>query len=154
LHWITSIPNVALYIQVQSLLESASILTNKSVDIKADNILIEIEDKGILDAFVDAELNSPSSRKVVNDTPVYATRQFGLPKAYGKVVLGDFGSAVRGTTQQVHDAQPDVYRCPEVMLKTEWNYPADIWNVGAMVIHSQCFDLGESRLPYTDLGSV
>lgn len=105
----------------------------KNADIKADNILIEIEDQGILKAFVDAEMKSPSPRKVVDGKPIYATRQFGLPKEYGRVVLGDFGSAVRGDKPQIHDAQPDVYRCPEVMLKTEWGYPADIWNVGAMV---------------------
>jgi hypothetical protein len=86
-----------------------------------------------LKAFVDAEMNSPSPRKLVDDKPIYATRQFGLPKEYGHAVLGDFGSAVRGDKPQIHDAQPDVYRCPEVMLKTEWGYPADIWNVGAMV---------------------
>lgn len=84
-------------------------------------------------AFVDAEMTSPSPRKVVDGKPIYATRQFGLPKEYGRVVLGDFGSAVRGDKPQIHDAQPDVYRCPEVMLKTEWGYSADIWNVGAMV---------------------
>ncbi|KAI5376195.1 hypothetical protein J4E82_005191 [Alternaria postmessia] len=102
-------------------------------DIKADNILIEIEDQDILEAFVDAEMTSPSPRKVVDGKPIYATRQFGLPKEYGRVVLGDFGSAVRGDKPQIHDAQPDVYRCPEVMLKTKWGYPADIWNVGAMI---------------------
>ncbi|CAN9369461.1 unnamed protein product [Alternaria alternata] len=102
-------------------------------DIKADNILIEIEDQDILKAFVDAEMTTPSPRKVVDGKPIYATRQFGLPKEYGRVVLGDFGSAVRGDKPQIHDAQPDVYRCPEVMLKTEWGYPADVWNVGAMI---------------------
>jgi len=95
--------------------------------------MIEIEDQGILDAFVDAELTSPSPRKIIDGNPIYASRQFGLPKEYGKVVLSDFGSAVRGDTPQVHDAQPDVYRCPEVMLGMQWSYPADIWNVGAMV---------------------
>lgn len=87
-----------------------------------------------MDSFVKAELASPSSRKLAEGgTPVYASRRFDRPKRYGLVVLGDFGSAVRGDEQQVHDAQPDVYRCPEVMLKTDWSYPADIWNVGAMV---------------------
>ncbi|KAH7085434.1 kinase domain-containing protein [Paraphoma chrysanthemicola] len=102
-------------------------------DIKADNVLIEIEDQDILKAFVDAEMTSPSPRKTVDDKPIYATRQFGLPKEYGKVVLGDFGSAVCSNEPQIHDAQTDVYRCPEVMLKTEWGCPADIWNLGTMV---------------------
>ncbi|KAF1919640.1 kinase domain-containing protein [Ampelomyces quisqualis] len=102
-------------------------------DIKADNFLIEIEDQDILKAFVDAEMTSPSPRKTVNGKPIYATRHFGLPKEYGRVVLGDFGSAVRSIKPQIHDAQPDVYRCPEVMLRTEWGCPADIWNVGTMI---------------------
>lgn len=114
-------------------LRSTYFPSNKIEDIKADNILIEIEDENILDAFVDAELAAPSPRKFIDGTPIYASRRFDLPKQYGNVVLSDFGSAVRGDQKRVHDAQPNVYRCPEVMLKTEWSYPADIWNVGAMV---------------------
>lgn len=106
---------------------------NASKDIKADNILIEIDDQDILDAFVEDELKSPSPRKIVDGAPMYASRRFDLPKNFGPVVLSDFGSAVRGDVKRNNDAQPNVYRCPEVMLKTEWSYPADIWNVGAMV---------------------
>jgi hypothetical protein len=65
--------------------------------------------------------------------PVYASRRFELPKTFGRAVLSDFGSAVRGDERRSHDAQPNVYRSPEVMLKTEWSYPVDIWNVGVMV---------------------
>lgn len=49
------------------------------------------------------------------------------------MVLSDFGTTVRGEVVQDWDAQPDVYRCPEVMLGAPWSYPADIWNLGAMV---------------------
>lgn len=48
-------------------------------------------------------------------------------------MLSDFGSAVRGDQRRNHDAQPNVYRSPEVMLKVNWSYPVDIWNVGVMV---------------------
>ncbi|KAE9371886.1 CMGC protein kinase [Stipitochalara longipes BDJ] len=102
-------------------------------DIKADNILIEIDDQDILDSFVNAELESPSPRKIVDGAPIYGSRHFDLPKTYGLVVLSDLGSAVRGDEKRTHDAQPNIYRCPEVMLNTEWSYPADIWNVGAMI---------------------
>lgn len=81
---------------------------------------------------MEAELEQPSPRKFVNGMPVYLSRKFGLPKKFGKVVLSDFGSAVRGDEIRTHDAQPDVYRSPEVMLKTTWSYPVDIWNVGVM----------------------
>jgi hypothetical protein len=53
---------------------------DKNVHIKADNILIEIEDQGILEAFVDAEMTSPSPRKVVDGKPIYATRQYGIKR--------------------------------------------------------------------------
>ncbi|EZF32053.1 CMGC/SRPK protein kinase [Trichophyton interdigitale MR816] len=102
-------------------------------DIKGDNILQEIEDKSILEEFTNAEMENPSPRKFIDGIPVYMSRRFGLPKTFGRAVLGDFGSAVRGDEKRNHDAQPNVYRSPEVMLKTDWSYPVDIWNVGVMV---------------------
>lgn len=56
-----------------------------------------------------------------------------MPKEFGEITLSDFGSAVRGDEKRVHNAQPDFYRSPEVLLKAEWSYPVDIWNVGTMV---------------------
>ncbi|PGH23419.1 CMGC/SRPK protein kinase [Polytolypa hystricis UAMH7299] len=91
-------------------------------DIKGDNILQEIEDRAILEIFTKAEMENPSPRKFINGTPTF-----------GRVILSDFGSAVRGDERRNHDAQPNVYRSPEVMLKTEWTYPVDIWNFGVMV---------------------
>ena len=81
----------------------------------------------------------PSPRKFINDAPIYASRCFTLPKQFGRAVLSDFGSAVRGDERRTDDAQPNVYRCPEVMLETEWSYPADIWNVGVMVRKAKNF---------------
>ncbi|OBT64272.1 hypothetical protein VE03_06818 [Pseudogymnoascus sp. 23342-1-I1] len=109
-------------------------------DIKGDNILQEIEDTSILDAFAKAEMDDPSPRKFINDAPVYASRRLELPRKFGNAVLSDFGSAVRGDEKRNHDAQPNVYRSPEVMLKTQWSYPVDIWNVGAVI-----WDLFEGR---------
>lgn len=108
-------------------------LTRNSLDIKSDNILQELEDKSVLESFAQAELQSPSPRKIVNGLPIYASRRFDLPKLFGRAVLSDFGSAVRGDERRNHDAQPKIYRSPEVMLKTDWSYPIDIWNVGVMV---------------------
>ena len=78
-------------------------------------------------------MRTPSPRKCVDGAPVYMSRQFGLPQDFGRIVLSDFGSTVRGDVKRNHDAQPDVYRSPEVMIKAAWSYPVDIWNVGAMV---------------------
>lgn len=109
-------------------------------DIKADNILDAIVDKRILDAFTNAELATPSARKVVNGHTIYRSRQFELLQQFGDVVLGDLGSAVKGDERRNHDAQPQVYRSPEMMLKVDWSYPVDIWNVGCMI-----WDLFEGR---------
>ncbi|AEO68037.1 uncharacterized protein THITE_2050733 [Thermothielavioides terrestris NRRL 8126] len=103
-----------------------------ATDIKADNILQEIRDKGILHAFTQAELEQPSPRKFVDGRPIYLSRRFNLPKKFGEVVLSDFGAAVRGDQKRNHDAQPNVYHSPEVMLKVDWSYPVDIWNIGVM----------------------
>ncbi|PWY95934.1 kinase domain protein [Aspergillus sclerotioniger CBS 115572] len=102
-------------------------------DISSDNILQEIEDNEILEALTRDELETPSPRKLVDGVPVYASRRFGLPRTFGRVVLSDFGSAVRGDERRNHGAQPYVYRSPEVMLKTDSSYPVDIWNVGVMI---------------------
>ncbi|GLA41091.1 hypothetical protein AnigIFM63309_008937 [Aspergillus niger] len=88
-------------------------------DIKGDNILQAIEDESLLDAFTAGEMERPSPRKLADGVPVYASRRFGLPRSFGRAVLSDFGSAVRGDESRDHDAQPAVYRSPEVMLQVE-----------------------------------
>ncbi|CAI7617682.1 unnamed protein product [Penicillium glandicola] len=102
-------------------------------DIKSDNILQELEEMSVFDRFTDTEIEHPSARKLVDNMPVYASRPFELPQKFGQAVLSDFGSAVRGDERRNHDAQPTIYRSPEVMLTTEWSYPIDIWNVGTMI---------------------
>jgi hypothetical protein len=96
-------------------------------------------DKRVLEAFAKAELVTPSARKFIDGAPIHVSRHFDRPRKYGDVVLSDFGSAVRGNVKRDHDAQPNVYRSPEVMLKVEWSYPVDIWNVGVMVCSYSAF---------------
>ncbi|RAL00839.1 kinase domain protein [Aspergillus ibericus CBS 121593] len=72
-------------------------------DISSDNILLEIEDSAILDAFTRDEMDNPSPRKLVDGMPVYASRRFDLPKTFGRAVLSDFGSAVRGDERRNHE---------------------------------------------------
>ncbi|KAF1933451.1 uncharacterized protein M421DRAFT_395449 [Didymella exigua CBS 183.55] len=103
-------------------------------DIKAAETFIELDDEEVLDGFVEGEMRYPGPRKLGNRL-VYVSCMFGMPDRWGSFVPGNFGGAVEGEEMQTHDAQPDVYRYPEVMLKTEWTYPADIWNVGAMDLY-------------------
>jgi serine/threonine-protein kinase SRPK3 len=107
-------------------------------DIKPANILQTIADTSVFEAYTKAELEGPVPRKYVqlddgSMTTVYGSRLIRKPSSWGYPVLGDFGSAVDGNKKHTFDAQPSIYRCPEVMLRAEWGYPADIWNVGAMV---------------------
>lgn len=103
------------------------------LDIKADNILQDVEDKSIFEYFVTAELENPSPLEFIDGSPVYMSRRLNLPRAFGEPVLGDFGSAVHGDINHTGNAQPLVYRSPEVMLKMPWSYPVDVWNLGCMV---------------------
>jgi serine/threonine-protein kinase SRPK3 len=92
-------------------------------------------------------MEHPLPRKFVNGVPVYASRRFELPRTFGKPQGSPecFGSAVRGDERRNHDAQPNVYKSPEVMLEAEWSYPVDIWNVRVMV----CFDFISLTRPHT-----
>ena len=51
----------------------------------------------------------------------------------GRLVLGDFGTAVKGDQVRMAGAQPEVFRSLEVMLKVKWAYAMDIWNVGCIM---------------------
>ena len=87
----------------------------------------------MLEQFVQDELEHPSPRKNIEGRIIYLSRSFGIPKKFGQLVLSDLGEAVNGESQRHHNAQPDVHRSPEVMLKADWSYAVDIWNVGTMV---------------------
>ncbi|KAI9747446.1 MAG: hypothetical protein M1835_002107, partial [Candelina submexicana] len=94
-----------------------------------------IEDKSIIQKFVEAEQERPSPRKEVQGYIVYASRAFDPPsgKSIGEPLLSDFGSAVSGDVEHDEDVQPNVYRAPEVCLKAPWSYSIDIWNVGCLI---------------------
>jgi serine/threonine-protein kinase SRPK3 len=80
------------------------------IDIKADNVLQQIEDQTILDDFTTGEMEHPSPRKTVDGMTVYASRQLGVPRCFGSAVLSDFGSAVRGDEKRNHNAGLQIYR--------------------------------------------
>ncbi|KAL8720126.1 MAG: hypothetical protein Q9225_002971 [Loekoesia sp. 1 TL-2023] len=89
----------------------------------------------LLKKFIVAEQENPSPRKEVQGYTVYTSRAFDSPsgKSIGEPLLSDFGSAVSGDVEHSENAQPNVYRAPEVCLKAPWSYSIDIWNVGCLV---------------------
>ncbi|KAJ5333044.1 protein kinase domain protein [Penicillium brevicompactum] len=102
-------------------------------DIKPDNIMQELNDTSVLEKFVQDEVKKPSPRKITGDRIIYLSRLLDPPKQFGRALLCDFGSAVQGEEERNHNAQPEIYRSPEVMLMANWSYPADIWNLGVMI---------------------
>ncbi|KAJ5297956.1 CMGC/SRPK protein kinase variant 3 [Penicillium antarcticum] len=75
----------------------------------------------------------PSPGKFANGRTVYLSRQFKIANVIEKLLLCDFGSAIRGDDSRNHFAQPDIFRLPEVILVVEWNYHIDHWNLGVLV---------------------
>ena len=110
-----------------------TMLTHHGVDVKADNIMLGIEDDSVLTAFEEQEMRDPSPRKLVDGRTIYLTRELQISKGWGAPVLCDFGSAVLGNTEHMEDIQPNIYRAPEVILEAPWSYQVDIWNTGCMV---------------------
>ncbi|KAK3372134.1 kinase domain-containing protein [Podospora didyma] len=88
-------------------------------DIKLDNILFKLpKQEGtatrVLDEFAQNEMKSPSPGKIVNGMPVYRTRLLGAVRDTGRTVLSDLGAAVPGDVKRTEQAQPDIYRAPEI----------------------------------------
>lgn len=102
-------------------------------DIKADNIMLGIDDDSVFDDFEQGELQNPCPRKEVDGRTIYVSRKLRMPKEWGAPVLCDFGSAMPGDVEHLEDIQPDIYRAPEVILEAPWTYSVDTWNVGCMV---------------------
>ena len=68
---------------------------------------------------------------MLKDRTIYKT--LGLIPRGGLPVLADFGEARLSDKEHHDDIMPNVYRAPEVILRSSWGYKVDIWNV-AMVV--------------------
>lgn len=104
---------------------------------KADNLILTVEDPTMLERFEEAEINEPGPRKPVDQSrTIYKSRHLPKPKGdkYGLPILCDFGEARIGQTQGSGPfVQPHIYRAPEVIFEMPWGPPIDIWNLGGLV---------------------
>ena len=105
------------------------------LDLKPDNILLGIEDDGIIKELIDEERKHPSPAEVYADRSIYPHRNFGcLRGPPGRPKIADFGLAVSSSSGTFnHPIQPDLFQAPEAILRAGWSYSADIWNLGVMV---------------------
>ncbi|KKA29357.1 hypothetical protein TD95_001956, partial [Thielaviopsis punctulata] len=107
-------------------------------DLKTDNLMLTIEDGGMLSDFVRDETAQPSRRREGQDgRGIYRSRGFRPPRpgmGFGTPVLCDFGESRIGTVQSPErGVQPMVYRAPEVIFEMAWGCAADIWNLAGLV---------------------
>ncbi|TAQ91348.1 hypothetical protein B7494_g365 [Chlorociboria aeruginascens] len=108
-------------------------------DLKLENILVNFEDESVLEAFVQAQTETPMLQKERNGYCIYQSHnQFGpLRVQLGPIVpiIADFGHAqwIDDSKPQINPIQPDYYRAPEVLLGAGWGSSADIWNLGVML---------------------
>ncbi|KAF8076835.1 putative CDK4/6 [Lyophyllum atratum] len=107
-------------------------------DLQARNILLRIEDQTVLKEGEEAEIETPSSRKIIGQTVVFESKDFPkTPRRWiggrSGPVLCDFGEARTGKDSYTGLIQPAPYRAPEVFLNFPWGTSVDIWNLGCMV---------------------
>ncbi|KFZ18248.1 hypothetical protein V502_04190 [Pseudogymnoascus sp. VKM F-4520 (FW-2644)] len=107
-------------------------------DLKTDNVMLSIEDDGMLADSAKAEVDSPTPRKQVDQSrSIYKSRKFRRPdkaKGYGLPTLCDFGESRIGASQESDPfVQPHIYRAPEVMFDMPWGSAADIWNLAGLI---------------------
>lgn len=107
-------------------------------DLKTDNLMLTIEDGGMLSDYVKAEAATPSRRREGHGGHgIYRSRGFRAPRpgmGFGTPVLCDFGESRIGAVQSPERyVQPMVYRAPEVIFEMAWGCAADIWNLAGLV---------------------
>ncbi|KIX91893.1 uncharacterized protein Z520_12398 [Fonsecaea multimorphosa CBS 102226] len=101
-------------------------------DLSPNNILVGAD--AIATSKVEqAELASPSPRKVLADRTIYLS--YTMPTTYNPPVITDFGAARLGDPGQKYsgDVMPGVFRAPEIIAGIEWDSKIDIWSVGVMI---------------------
>ncbi|KAL4966768.1 kinase-like domain-containing protein [Aspergillus stella-maris] len=97
-------------------------------DLKADNIMLGIEDDSIYDKLEKIEIEDPIPRKeAAEGRLIYMSREMPRPKRVGHPVLCDFGSAIFGDNYREEFAQPNICRAPEVIISISWTY--SIWDM-------------------------
>ncbi|KAI2672753.1 hypothetical protein DTO013E5_5509 [Penicillium roqueforti] len=105
-------------------------------DLKPDNIMVQLEDHGLLSQDARDEFENPLPQKHCNDGRIiYLSRKdYGpLKKIIGLIEVVDFDLAVQGDILQDGCIQAEVYRAPEVIFDRGYTYSADIWSLGVML---------------------
>ncbi|KAL4877116.1 kinase-like domain-containing protein [Aspergillus karnatakaensis] len=122
-------------------------------DLKTDNLMLSLEDDSMLADFAMAEAETPSARKMIDESRIiYSSRKFRLPRqgtSFGLPTLCDFDEARIGATHESGPfVQPHIYRAPEIIFEMPWGAPVDIWNLAGLI-----WDLFEGEHLFKDMFS-
>ncbi|BCS19490.1 uncharacterized protein APUU_12318A [Aspergillus puulaauensis] len=104
-------------------------------DLTPDNMMMRLSNPAIASSVAETELIEPSPRKQLVDRSIYLSRnKWNIPLSdLGAPAIQGFRNAVHGGKPHSHPIQLAKYQCPEISLGMEWTYPADIWNLGAVL---------------------
>jgi serine/threonine-protein kinase SRPK3 len=102
-------------------------------DISLSNILLEQPNKRVWDDVEKSEIARPCWAVEKEGRMIYASLFLDAHIEPGAARLADFGLAVRGDHQYTHPIQPSGMEAPEVLIRSQWSYSADIWNFGVLV---------------------
>ncbi|KAI1911964.1 hypothetical protein LOZ61_003505 [Ophidiomyces ophidiicola] len=105
-------------------------------DLQLKNLLLPSPETNMLLKFENQEVKAPSARKVLEDRTIYTSSK-NFPGGSGLPLLTDFGEARCGKEHHA-DIMPNMYRAPEVILKTSWDCKVDIWSVAMIAWDIVC----------------
>ncbi|PCH05363.1 hypothetical protein PENOC_029300 [Penicillium occitanis (nom. inval.)] len=105
-------------------------------DLQLKNSLLPAPDEASLKSFEEKQFTSPSPRKLLPDRTIDTSPSL-FPPSDGLTLLADFGEARRLPSKDSgealnEDIMPNAYRAPEVILKMDWDWRVDIWNVAVL----------------------
>lgn len=139
------LPEDALKIILLAVLKALDFLHTDAgivhTDLKADNILLTLVDKVVLEEFAETLRSYSPVYKVdpIDARKIYESVGFskflGASKS-GQVVVGDFGEArIVNPGERLNPCliSPAPYRAPETILELAWDSKVDVWTVGTMV---------------------
>jgi serine/threonine-protein kinase SRPK3 len=115
-------------------LDQTSVLSSR-IDLKPDNIMVQIEDPSIFERDARDEYSHPIPQKHKDGRIIYLSRNnYGhLLKPVGTIEITDFDLSVMNGEPRFGCIQAEIYRAPEVILNAGYSYAADIWSLGVMV---------------------
>ncbi len=112
---------------------------------KADNLLAGFENSTVVDEYIRRREADPPRRKEGKERPVYQSQSdFGdFRKATGDIQISDFSLSILGGVSEPlnHDIQPQEFSAREVLMRAEWTYSADIWNLGMLVGYGAAYNI-------------